>query len=93
MTLESLKGALEEMLATLGPIAQKNPTEKVSGGVTEQFNEFLKIAKKGAPQNEVVQSIKESPGRESIVDFLSRISALKGALEGELLKKAADLKY
>jgi len=38
MTIRSLKGALEEILATFRPIAQKNPKEmKGETGMTEKI--------------------------------------------------------
>ena len=73
-----VRGAVEEMIKNLSPLAERNPEASIRG---EDFNALLARARAALPQSPAIRDLKEIDKSTTLTDLFVRLSILSGAVK------------
>jgi hypothetical protein len=81
MDLETLRRTVNELISSIRPIAERNPSQHTQ---KEDFERKLGAAKGHFSDNDVIRNMNSGTGRTiAIIDLVQKLSIIKSAIEEE----------
>ena len=81
MDLETLRRTVEQLISSIRPVAERNPSQHTQ---KEDFERILEAAKGHFSDNEVIWNMDSGTGKSiSVIDLIQKLSIIKSAIEEE----------
>ncbi len=81
MDLETLRRTVDQLINSIRPIAERNPSQHTQ---KEDFERILEAAKGHFSDNEVIWNMDSGAGKTiTIIDLVQELSIIKSAIEEE----------
>ena len=79
MDLETLRITVDQLINSIRPIAERNPSQHTQ---KEDFERILEAAKGHFSDNEVIWNMDSGTGKSiSVIDLIQKLSIIKSAIE------------